>query len=103
MTEFTTESDPSAVMEKLEEYKADANSDLIIESDEQRKFIKIEDKSKGLILKLKFFKFGQEEDEQVLKMRFVKKSGDLRDQYELISSLTVYLADIIINEDELAQ
>jgi hypothetical protein len=34
MTEFTTESDPSAVMEKLEEYKADANSDLIIESDE---------------------------------------------------------------------
>lgn len=34
MTEFATESDPSAVMEKLEEYKADANSDLIVESDE---------------------------------------------------------------------
>jgi hypothetical protein len=36
-------------------------------------------------------------------MRFVKKSGDLKDQYELISSLTVYLAEIIINEEELAQ
>lgn len=34
MTDFTTDSDPSAVMEKLEQYKGDANSDLILESDE---------------------------------------------------------------------
>ena len=56
MTEFATESDPSAVMEKLEEYKADANNDLILESDEKRKYIRIEDKSTEVVLKLKFFK-----------------------------------------------
>ena len=34
MREFATEADPQAVMEKLEEYRADAKPDLILESDE---------------------------------------------------------------------
>lgn len=60
----------------------------------------IEDKSKSLKLSLKFFKVGNEEDGERLKMRFMKKTGSVQDQYELINELMAYLNEVIIDEEE---
>ena len=38
-------------------------------------------------------------DEQLLKIRFIKKSGDIIDQYELMEELQVYLSEITTIEE----
>ena len=33
-------------------------------------------------------------------MRFLKKTGELRDQYELVSEMVEFLSELIVNEEE---
>jgi KaiC/GvpD/RAD55 family RecA-like ATPase len=55
--EFTTEESPQTVLEAIEEFKADCNSDLEIIPDLDKKCIILEDKSRNnLKLKLKMYK-----------------------------------------------
>lgn len=61
----------------------------------------ITDKSKGLTLHVKFFKTSDDEDQDGrLKVKIIKKAGNIADQYELTKELMVYLADAIIDEED---
>lgn len=73
--EFLTEEGPAQILEILDSYRAEANPDMILTSQEDKKRILIENKSTGLKLSLKFFKVGSEEEGERLKMRFMKKAG----------------------------
>jgi len=69
-------------LDTLEEYKADCNPDLIIESIPDKKCIIIEDQARGnLKLKLKMYKDKDSEDDNdddsKLRLRFIKKAGTL--------------------------
>lgn len=80
--EFTTEESPQTVLEAIEEFKAECNSDLEIEPNLMKKCIILEDKSRGnLKLKLKMFKNNKDsnenEEDSKLRLRFVKKAGTL--------------------------
>lgn len=98
--EFLTEESPAAILEILDSYRAGANTDLSLTKDEEKKRIVIEDPKKHLKLALKFFKVTEDEDDERLKMRFVKKSGKIEDQYELINELMAFLNDVIEDEEE---
>ena len=101
LREFLTEDSPTTIFNILDSYRAEANEDLILKSDEEKKKIVIEDKSKGLVLTLKFYQLPDEDGESTrLKMRFLKKAGSIQDQYELINELTAYLAEVIIDDEE---
>lgn len=96
MRDFTMEhDDPSAVVERLEEYRADANTELTIEPDEKHKNIRIGDTKNGLKLKIKFYKTDLNEEDSPIKITFVKKAGDIKDQYVLINEITSYMTDIL--------
>ncbi len=77
--EFLTEESPASVLEILDSYRAEANPDLILTSQEDKKRILIENKSKSLKLSLRFFKVGSDEDGERLKMSFLKKGGSIQD------------------------
>eukprot|EP00347_Sterkiella_histriomuscorum_P002389 403368348 len=98
--EFLTESCPTEIFEILDTYRAGANTDLILIKDEEKKRILIEDAKKHLKLSLKFFKVTEDEDDERLKMRFIKKAGQIQDQYELINELMAFLNDVIVDDEE---
>jgi hypothetical protein len=100
--EFTTEESPQTVLEAIEEFKADCNAELEIESDLENKCIILQDKSRGnLKLKLKMFKAKtiQEEDPK-LKLKFVRKAGTLQDQYELMEALSPFIWGICVEDED---
>lgn len=98
--EFLTEESPADIFEILDNYRAGANTDLVLTKDEEKKRIVIEDSKKHLKLSLKFFKLTDEDDDERLKMRFIKKAGSIEDQYELINELMAFLNDVIIEDEE---
>ena len=65
MREFLIEETPLSVFNKLEEYQADVNTDLILSKDEERKHILIEDPERGLKLKMKFYNVVPKDEEDV--------------------------------------
>jgi hypothetical protein len=68
----------------------------MLESNEEKKYILITDKSKDLVLKVKFFKLPETEEEgEKLRVRIVKKKGDLVDSYELIKNISIYLEEFM--------
>ena len=75
--EFLTEETPASIFEILDTYRAGANTDLILTRDKEKKRIIIEDAKKHLKLSLKFFKLTDDEDDERLKMRFIKKAGNI--------------------------
>jgi len=50
----------------------------------EKKNIMLEDKAKGLVMKLKLLKEKEGEESNRLRLRFLKKRGELQDQYELM-------------------
>jgi len=98
--EFLTEEQPQTILSILDSYRAEANPDLILRSDEEKKRIVIEDPGRHLQLSLKFFRIGGDEEDERMKVRFQKKSGTVQDQYELINDLLVYLNEVIIEEED---
>ena len=97
-SEFLTEESALSIFNTLDQYRAEVNPELQLVSDENKKRILIEDKSKALKLSLKFFKV--EDEDTRLKMRFIKKSGSVEDQYELLKELLPYLDQAIIEDEE---
>ena len=75
--EFLTEESPASIFEILDTYRAGANTDLILTRDEEKKRILIEDAKKHLKLSLKFFKLTDDEDDERLKARIIKKAGNI--------------------------
>ncbi|CDW84892.1 protein kinase domain containing protein [Stylonychia lemnae] len=98
--EFMTESKPHEVYEILNQYRAEGNPDLILTSDKEKKRIIIENQKDSLKLHLKFYKIGEDEDDERVKMRFQRKQGDLQAQYLLISELMAFLNEIILDDEE---
>lgn len=92
--EFYTEETPSAIYEIIEEYKSEVNNslNLIMNS----KHILLEDPTKSLKLKLKFYKLT---DDDRLCFRVIKKQGSIADLNELLKELAVYLEDVVSLED----
>lgn len=56
MNEFATKASSDKILECLEEYKLSGNEDLLLTPNEEKKYIKIEDPKKGLIVKMKMYK-----------------------------------------------
>ena len=71
--EFLTESKPNEVYEILDQYRAEANADLILTSDQEKKRIVIENPKESLKLHLKLYKVGADDDDERIKMKFQRK------------------------------
>mmetsp|Transcript_16836 Transcript_16836/g.16089 ORF Transcript_16836/g.16089 Transcript_16836/m.16089 type:complete len:133 (+) Transcript_16836:666-1064(+) len=99
VSDFTTEEGPQNVLQAIEEFKADCNNDLEIAPNLEKKFILLQDKSRNLEIKLKLLK--EVESQERLRLKFLKKKGSLQDQYEFMDSLTPYIWEICVpNEDQ---
>ena len=87
-TDFETDCDPGYIVEKIEEYNTNnCNGELTIEINEEKQWVKILKGEKGadLTVKIKFFRQGEpaEGEDQMYRLKFTKKRGNLMDWYEL--------------------
>jgi hypothetical protein len=98
MNEFLTEESPVGIFNILDRYRAEVNSEILINADEDKKRITIEFKS--TLLHLKFFKMSEDEEGR-LKVKIVRKKGSVQDEFELTKEIMTYLDEIIIDNEDM--
>lgn len=74
-----TEAEPGVIFSILDDYRANANSDMILKIETKNERILIEDSKKNLKISLKFYQVGCDEERNRYKVRFIKKSGSIAD------------------------
>jgi hypothetical protein len=98
MNEFLTEESPVGIFNILDRYRAEVNSEILINADEDKKRITIE--FKRTLLHLKFFKMSEDEEGR-LKVKIVRKKGSVQDEFELTKEIMTYLDEIIIDNEDM--
>lgn len=87
-TDFLTQCDPGYIVEKIQEFNTNVcNDELKVEINDEKQWVKILKGENGadLTIKIKFFKQGapEEGDDQVYRVKFTKKRGNIMDWYEM--------------------
>jgi len=122
MTDFDIQTTPGDVWEELNNFNADYfDSQLTLENNMEKKYIRLtlpaneEEKTSELMLKIKFFDLQppeegddeQEEDDfeepRRLRVRFIKKRGDLRKWYEIFGEMQETVFDDLLLAPRLHQ
>lgn len=88
-TDFMTQCEPGYILELISEFNTNNyNNQLEIEVNEEKQWVKIKrgENGENLTIKMKFFREGtptEEDPDQVFRVKFIKKRGNIMDWYDL--------------------